>query len=133
MRRGTLSDGRFGNTFAIRPAARTPRRSSLRLLAIALLALVLALPASGCGDTVIDEAKAEDAVQQSLEKSLQTKVDAVDCPSDEKVEAGRAFSCAVTLGNGQEGTATLLIRNDDADITISRFKPIPDGGAGSGG
>jgi hypothetical protein len=132
MRRGTLSDGRFGNTFAIAPAVGSPRRSSVRLLAVALLAAVLAVFASGCGDTVIDEAKAEDAVQQSLEDSLDKKVDSVDCPSDEKVEAGRAFSCAVTLGDGQKGTATLLIRNDDADVKISRFKPIPDGGAGSG-
>jgi hypothetical protein len=81
---------------------------------------------------VIDASKAEDATQQSLEDSLQTKVDSVDCPSDQKVEAGSTFNCAVTLGDGQKGTAELLIRNDDADVKINRFKPIPDDGDGSG-
>jgi hypothetical protein len=81
---------------------------------------------------VIDESKAEDATQQSLEDSLHTKVESVDCPSDQKVEKGRTFECAVTLGDGQEGTVDLLIRNDDADVKISGFKPIPDGGADSG-
>jgi hypothetical protein len=95
------------------------------------LAAALAVLASGCGETVIDQAKAEDAVQQSLEKSLQSKVESVDCPSDEKVEKGRTFTCAVTLSDGQKATTTLRILNEDADVKISGFKPIPDGGAGS--
>ena len=81
---------------------------------------------------MIDESKAEDATQQSLEGSLNRKVESVDCPSDQKVEKGKTFECAVTLDDGQKGTALLLIRNDDADVKIERFKPIPDGGSGSG-
>jgi hypothetical protein len=96
------------------------------------LAVALGLLASGCGETVIDASKAEDATQQSLEGSLDQKVESVDCPSDQKVEKGATFECTVTLGDGQEGTATLLIRNDDADITISDYEPLPDDGDGSG-
>jgi hypothetical protein len=107
-------------------------RCSVRLLAVALSAAALAVLAGGCGDTVIDQAKAEDAVQQSLEKSLQSKVEAVDCPSDEKVEKGRTFSCDVTLPEGQKGIAILRILDDDANVRITTFKPVPDSGAGSG-
>lgn len=91
----------------------------------------LGLLASGCGETVIDASKAEDAVQQSLEKSLRSKVESVDCPADEKVEKGRTFDCAVTLPEGQKATATLRITSDDADVTIVGFKPISGSGADS--
>jgi hypothetical protein len=86
-----------------------------------------AVLASGCGETVIDQAKAEDAVQQSLEKSLQGKVESVDCPADEEVEKGRTFDCDVILPEGQKAIATLRITSDDADVTIVGFKPIADG------
>jgi Domain of unknown function (DUF4333) len=81
---------------------------------------------------VIDASKAEDATRQSLEDSLRQKVESVECPSDQKVEKGATFECAVTLGDGQEGAATLLIRNDDADITIIDYEPLADAGDGSG-
>lgn len=85
--------------------------------------MVFGLLASGCGETVIDGSKAEDAVQQSLEGSIGEKVTSVDCPSDEKVEAGKKFSCSVTFANGKQATTTLKILNDDADVRIIGFKP----------
>lgn len=71
-----------------------------------------------CGETVIDSAKTEDALQANLMKSLETKVTSVDCPSDQKVEAGATFTCTVNLAGGKTGTATLKIRNDNADISL---------------
>jgi hypothetical protein len=80
--------------------------------------IALAFAAVGCGDTVIDSSKAEDTIQASLEKSLGGTIKSVDCPADQKVEAGATFECAVAFPNGDQEEVTLKIRNSDADISI---------------
>jgi hypothetical protein len=82
---------------------------------------VLALLSVGCGDVVIDRAKVEDFIHDDLEKSLHEKINSVDCPSDQKVEAGNTFSCTIELASGQLLRETLKIVNEDADV-----KPIGD-------
>jgi len=67
---------------------------------------------------VIDSAKAEDTIQASLEKSLNEKIKSVDCPSDQAVEPGATFTCEVVFSSGTRETATLKIRNEDADISL---------------
>jgi len=95
---------------------------SVRCAAAAVLA-VLAFAAIGCGETVIDDTKAEGAIQSNLEKSLHEKITAVDCPSDQKVEAGKTFTCTVDFSNGKQATATLKILNKDADVSLVGLKP----------
>ena len=90
----------------------------------ALAALVLtALVATGCGDTVIDDAKTEAAIEQNLEDSVGQKVSSVDCPSGVEVKAGETFDCSVVLAGGKSETATLKILNEDADIEVTDLKP----------
>lgn len=67
---------------------------------------------------MIDSSKAEETVQASLEKSLGGKIKAVDCPSDQKVEADTTFTCSVIYPNGDRETVTLKIRNSQADVSI---------------
>jgi hypothetical protein len=86
------------------------------LLAVAFLAV-------GCGETVIDDAKTEAAIEDNLQKSLGKKVSSVDCPSDVEVKAGASFDCAVTLNDGKEETASLKIINDDADVEVTNLQP----------
>jgi hypothetical protein len=83
-----------------------------------------ALAIASCGDTVIDDGKAEDAVKADVEKSLQVKVTSVDCPADVKVEAGKTFDCVVTAGNGKKAKATLKIINSDADVNFIDLQPV---------
>ena len=90
--------------------------------ALAALALA-ALLAAGCGDTVIDDTKTEDAIEQNLESSLGKKVSAVDCPSEVEVEAGASFDCTVTLTGGKQETASLKIINEDADVEVTGLQP----------
>lgn len=90
-------------------------------MAPVLAALALALAAFsliGCGETVIDTTKTEEQLQASLSKSLGEKVSSVDCPSDQKVEAGATFTCSVKLSDGTTETATLKIRNNEADVSV---------------
>ena len=87
------------------------------------LSIALVLVAVGCGETVIDDVKAEGAIKSNLEKSLHEKIKGVDCPSDEKVEAGKTFTCTVTFSDGKQATATLKIRNKDADVSLVGLKP----------
>lgn len=82
-----------------------------------------ALGLSACGGTVIDEAKAEDAIQSSLEQGGKIKVKSVQCPSDVDVKAGTTFDCEVVSDSGIKATATLKIRNEDADVTFVGLKP----------
>lgn len=71
----------------------------------------------GCGETVIDDAKTEGALEQNLERLGKT-VRTVECPSGVEVEAGATFECSVVLSDGKEETAKLRIRNEDADIDV---------------
>lgn len=86
----------------------------------ALAVLALALGVAGCGDIVIDDEKAEDTLRASLEESFEREVAAVDCPSGQKVEPEAIFKCSIRFSDGQRATATLEIRNEDADVrTVS--------------
>jgi NAD(P)H-hydrate repair Nnr-like enzyme with NAD(P)H-hydrate epimerase domain len=89
---------------------------------------VLALPllvflAVGCGETVIDDAKTEAAIEQNLENSVGQKVTSVDCPSGVEVETDATFDCTVSLAGGKEQTATLKILNEDADVEVTDLTP----------
>jgi hypothetical protein len=96
-------------------------RLSLRCAA-ALALLAIAFAAAGCGETVIDGKNTEETLQKSLEGSLHAKIKNVDCPSDQKVEPGQTFTCTVIFSDGKQATATLKIRNKDADISIVGLK-----------
>ena len=92
--------------------------SPTALWPVVLAATAAALAASGCGGTVIDSAKLNDTVQESLESSLHEKIKAVDCPSDQAVDPGSTFSCAVIFPDGMRKSAILKIRNKDADLSL---------------
>lgn len=87
----------------------------------ALLAVVFL--AQGCGETVIDDAKTEAAIEDNLQKSVGQKVSSVDCPSGVEVEPDATFDCTVSLAGGKEETATLKILNEDADVEVTDLKP----------
>jgi hypothetical protein len=89
----------------------------------AVLLAAVAFAAAGCGETVIDDVKAEGAIQSSLEKSLHEKIQSVDCPSDQEVEKGKTFTCQVNFSQGKQATATLKILNEDADVSLVGLKP----------
>lgn len=85
----------------------------------ALAAAVLSLLAAGCGKTIVDLNKTEDQIRAEAEKrSADAKVSAVECPSDVEVEPGRQFTCTVRLSGGTTETATLRIRDEDANLTL---------------
>jgi hypothetical protein len=97
------------------------RKGRFRFPVFCVAALPLcaaAIVATGCGETVIDSVKTEDTLQSSLEKSLHEKIKSVACPSDVEVEAGRTFTCTVDFANGSRETATLKIRNKEADVDV---------------
>jgi hypothetical protein len=105
---------------AVSPVPRGKKRFSV-LCAVAAALAVLAFAASGCGETVIDDAKNEDTIQADVEKSRGEKVKSVDCPEPE-VDPGATFSCTVYYPDGKQATYTLKIRNDDADLDAVGFK-----------
>ena len=95
--------------------------SFLRRLGVLLGAVSLLVFVAGCGETVIDSSKTEDALEANLSKSLNKKVSSVDCPSDQKVEKGATFTCSVKFSDGKEETATLKILNEDADVSVTKL------------
>lgn len=86
--------------------------------AIVALAAFLAV---GCGETVIDSAKVEAAIEQNLHRATGEKVSSVECPSGVEVKAGATFECTVELGGKQE-KATLKIVNSDADVEVTDLR-----------
>jgi hypothetical protein len=95
---------------------------SLRSVLVVALFGFLVLAASGCGETTIDATKLEGAAQKSLEDSLHEKIKAVDCPSGQTVDPGKTITCAVDFPKGEEATATLKIRDQDADVSLVDIK-----------
>ncbi|MBK5219280.1 MAG: DUF4333 domain-containing protein [Thermoleophilia bacterium] len=93
-----------------------------RLGALIVPFVLLAVLTVGCGDTVIDQVKAEDAVESSLESDFHEKIRSVDCPSNQPVDPGTIFSCEVIFSNGERKSAELKIRNKDADISLVGLK-----------
>jgi hypothetical protein len=88
-----------------------------RVAAIGVL-VVAGVLVVGCGETVIDSANLEATVEQNLERSQKETVRAVDCPSDQEVVVDATFSCKIEYSDGREATATLKIRNEDADLSL---------------
>lgn len=99
------------------------RPGALAALTVAALIAVAALVASGCGETVIDRAKIEAALEEDLRKSEHKRVSSVDCPSEVKVEPGASFECTVKLSGGVEEAAVLRIRNRNADVEVTSVRP----------
>ena len=91
---------------------------SRRIKLAALTVLATAFLVAGCGGTVIDDVKTEDAIAENVESSLGKKVSSVDCPSGVDVETDASFECTVSLEGGKEETATLKILNEDADVEL---------------
>jgi hypothetical protein len=99
------------------------RKMSLLGRSAALAALALAaFLAVGCGETVIDDAKTEAAIEENLRKSVGQKVSSVECPSGVEVKSGKTFDCTVSLAGGKKETATLKILNSDADVEVTNLK-----------
>jgi len=96
----------------------------------ALFALISIV--TGCGETVIDGTKTEEQLQASISRSLGEKVKSVDCPSDVEVEAGTTFSCTIHLASGETQTATLKIRNSDADLSVVSLTGSSESGSNEG-
>jgi NAD(P)H-hydrate repair Nnr-like enzyme with NAD(P)H-hydrate epimerase domain len=92
-----------------------------RFGAVAALAIAVFV-AVGCGETVIDSAKTEAAIEQNLENSVGQKINSVDCPSGVEVKAGTSFDCTVSMAGGKQETATLKIINSDADVEVTNLK-----------
>ena len=90
---------------------------SVRIGAVAALGVAGVL-AVGCGETVIDPSKTEGLIQSYLVKSLHHRVSSVSCPSDQKVEPDATFTCEVDFANGKTATATVKIRDKDANISL---------------
>lgn len=84
---------------------------------------LLVFLAVGCGGTVIDLNKTEDQLQAEAEKKSPDKnVSSVDCPGDVEVEPQAKFTCTVRFSDGSTETATLLIRDEDANLTLLSLK-----------
>lgn len=107
----------------------------LLVLPLAALALVPALALAGCGETVVDSAKAEELLEsesakllgqrpdgqeaaQKLGISANAKVTSVDCPSGEEVTAGAEFTCTMAYEGGSQVLVVLKIVNGDADLGV---------------
>lgn len=104
---------------------RFPTRTRALSAPIAVAAVVAALAAAGCGETVVDSSKAEGAVKENLQHVLGRRVASVECPSGVAVKAGSSFECAVHLAGGETKTATLTIRDGEADTEVTGLRAGP--------
>ncbi len=85
-----------------------------------LLAAAAALAVAGCGE-VLDAAKTEDQLESILKKEQGVAVISAECPDDVDIESGETFTCTVNVKGLEPHTATLEIRNEDADVDVIDF------------
>jgi hypothetical protein len=87
----------------------------------------VALAAAGCGAKVIDSARAEQEIRQSIEQQTGIRLAGVDCPDDVEARQGDRFECTARGRNGR--TAPIAVRQTDdeggiqyraADLTLLR-------------
>ena len=99
--------------------ASVPARTVRSTAVAALLVLVVAVLASGCGDSAgtLDQPSTERSVGRSVAASVEPKVVATTCPSRIDQATGSTFRCTVTLGDGA-GTLHLSVRQTDDHGTL---------------
>ena len=71
---------------------------------------------------MVDDVKLEEQLKHEVETSRGEKVDSVDCPSGVEVKPKTKFECTIFPKKGKKETAVLLIRNEDADITLVEIR-----------
>lgn len=110
--------GSAWDTCRLRPLGKDRRMSFSARAGAAVGLCAVALAVAGCGETVIDSAKVQAAIQSNLEKALHHKVSSVSCPSEQKVTPDTTFTCLVSFSDGRHVTATLKILNKEADVSM---------------
>jgi hypothetical protein len=81
---------------------------------------------AGCGTTNVDTGKIERQLQSRV--AAEANVDAgdvkADCPSDEKAEAGRSFTCTLTWEKHRR-TVVIRLEADDTYSATIRTQATP--------
>jgi hypothetical protein len=101
---------------------RDRRRPAVLAVAITLALVLGGATFAGCGETVIDDVKTEEALKDNVESTLGKKVKSVECPSGVEVEPKAKFTCTITPEKGKKETALLQIINDDADVRVVEIR-----------
>ena len=83
------------------------------------LAAAVALAAAGCGETKIDDAKAETFIEKTVTEQVGARVQAVECPTDLTAKKGETFECTVTGDDGSSGRTTVTEKDDDGNVAVS--------------
>ena len=88
-----------------------------RLIAVPLAVPLVALVA-GCGETVIDQGKAEDLARQIADSGT-VKTKSISCPKDVKAKKGADFDCQIEWTDGTKGSITIHQEDDKGHIATS--------------
>jgi hypothetical protein len=96
--------------------------ASPRILLLIALVVVAATAVVGCGKTVVDDVKLEEQLKHEVETKRGVKVKSVECPSGVEVKPKTKFDCTIIPQKGKKETAVLLIRNDEADLTLVEIR-----------
>ena len=90
-----------------------------RSSALGCLGLVPALVVLGCGETTIDEKKAQTFIRKTVSDQAGISVETVACPADVKAQKGDTFTCVVTATDGTKGDVKVLQRDDKGNVNVS--------------
>ena len=98
----------------------------MKVALIPVLVLLLGIPV-GCGGEsgpVVDSDEAEKLVERTLlEAAIRVgEVDSVECPTDQAVDPGATFECAVIFEDGDEETAVVRILTEKPELLMTELK-----------
>lgn len=90
-----------------------------RPLVLGCFGLLAALGATACGETTIDQDKAETFISKTVGDQAGVRVKTVTCPDDVKAKKGDTFTCVVTGKDGTKGDVTVVQRDDEGNVRVS--------------
>jgi hypothetical protein len=82
-------------------------------------AVAASVAAAGCGETVIDTAKAERFISKTVGEQAGVRVKSVVCPKDVKAKKGDTFRCIVTGRDGTKGSVVVAQQDDKGNVHVS--------------
>jgi len=96
-------------------------KSASILTVIASATLVI----GACGETEIDEGKAEAEIAAGYEEQVPgSEVEGVDCPDEIGNEQGSTAVCVMTLADGSVGDIDVEVLDDEGNIRWDVANPV---------
>lgn len=91
-------------------------RDAGRMSRLVIVPLVALMPVLAACTQTIDSDKAQNTIARGTLQRTGSKIAGVDCPSDQKAQKGKTFSCRVVAADGTRGGVLATVADDTGRV-----------------